>query len=349
MRIGDKAATGRIQSGVNKNRAEMSNLQTQAATMKRITKPSDDPVGTMRVQSARTDRTINEQMLRNIYLAKTNIDASEAALGDIGELLMRAKELALSQANDAGSTAVTRRATAVEIDQIFKSIVNIGNRKFGERFLFGGYQTQDGPFESDGTYRGDNGEIRVEVNKGVFMPINLTGSEVFLGGKDTPDSPWDQKSETAKDPSTPVLRGPASVSDAQTANVRNGGEKIAPKMESGEETASGLNVFWVLRNLGTGLQTNDKTMIQQSLEPLDQLLEQFNHARAKLGSRSMSLQSTMEGIQRQNVDTKVLESNYEDADTFELFTDIRKAQTALDATLSTSGRLIQPSLLDFLK
>jgi flagellar hook-associated protein 3 FlgL len=54
-------------------------------------------------------------------------------------------------------------------------------------------------------------------------------------------------------------------------------------------------------------------------------------------------------LRKSNVEAKALESKFEDADAFELFTDINKAQTTLQASLSTSGRVIQPSLLDFLK
>jgi flagellar hook-associated protein 3 FlgL len=140
------------------------------------------------------------------------------------------------------------------------------------------------------------------------------------------------------------------VEDPSTADVRGDEYQLARKAEEREpDEVRGVNLFNILRNLGIGLQTNDKEQIQNSLEPLDQALEQIVHARAKLGARSQNLQATMESIQKQNIDTKVLESNYEDADTFELFTDIKKAQTALDATLSTSGKIIQPSLLDFLK
>jgi flagellar hook-associated protein 3 FlgL len=357
VRISDKGVTTRLQTGINRTRSEISNLQNQAATMKKITKPSDDPVGTMRVQNARTDRDIGNQFLRNIHLAKTNIDASEQALGEAAEIIMRLKELAISQSSDAAADAVTRRSTAVEVDQLFGSMVNVGNRKFGERFLFGGYQVQKSPFEGNGEYKGDDGEIRIEVNRGVYMPVNINGAELFLGGDAGYDSPWEKKparethlNEAASELDKPVVRGPASVEDPEKANVRGQEDLLAKnEMNPQDQVAPGLNIFTVIRSLGTAMQTNDKKMIQSCLEPLDTALAQFVHARAKLGARSTNLQATMESIQKQNVDIKVLESNVEDADTFELFTDIKKAQTALDATLSTSGKLIQPSLLDFLK
>jgi len=350
MRIADKVSSGRIQSGANKTRAKMSELQSQAATMKRITKPSDDPVGMMRTQSAKTERHINEQYIKNINMAKSLIDTSEQALADVAEVLMRVKELAMGQASDASSNGLTRRTTAVEVDQLFNGLVNVGNRKFGERFLFGGFQTDDTPFSSAGEYLGDDGEVRLEVNKAVYMPVNLPGSKIFMGGELIGEAPWKKEKDEAIDVNKPVVRGPATYEDPNKLDVRGGdsGQAMMPG-ESADDSKKGINVFRVLKDLGVGLRTDDKAAIQNSLEKIDEAIDQVVVARAELGSRAMNLQSTMENIQKNNIDAKILESNYEDADTFELFTDIKKAQTALDATLTTSGRMIQPTLLDFLR
>jgi flagellar hook-associated protein 3 FlgL len=352
MRIADKVSTGRVQTGVNKTRTEMSNLQNQAATMKRITKPSDDPVGLMRTQASRTERFIGEQYIKNINVAKSNIESSEQALGDVGEALLRIKELALSQVNDASANELTRRTSAVEVDQIFSSVVNVANRKFGERFLFGGYQTDRGAFSSNGEYTGDDGEIKIEINRGVYMPINLSGASIFLGDDKVTEASWKRKKEDALDLEKPILRGPASVADSESLDVRNSRSDLAQvsgrPAEDGDGV-KGVNIFDVLKDLSIGLRTNDKLTIQNTIDRIDTAIDQVVLARSKLGSRSMSVQSTLESIQKNNVDSKILESNYEDADAFELVTDIKKAQTALDATLTTSGRLIQPSLLDFLK
>ena len=56
MRIADKMQFSQINQNVQKNRAEMSDLQNQAATQKRITKPSDDPLAASRVRP-RSKRT----------------------------------------------------------------------------------------------------------------------------------------------------------------------------------------------------------------------------------------------------------------------------------------------------
>ncbi|HEX4924900.1 MAG TPA: flagellar hook-associated protein FlgL [Bdellovibrionales bacterium] len=361
MRIADKMGYDQVKSNLNKNRSDMSNLQNQAATMKKLTRPSDDPVATTRTLSVKTDRHVAEQFIKNVDLAKNFIEASEQALGDVNDTLVRAKELAISQANDASANALTRQSVAIEIEQLLKHVTGIANRKLGDRFVFGGYKTTAAPFTMKGEYSGDDGEIQIEINKGVYVPVNLSGDKVFLG-KGFVFSPSTQKQAEAqaedaegKTPPTPQApqesvssRGPASIDSQpqyQTIDVK--GQTKASDPDKGQQV--GVNIFNVLKKLEIGLRTNDKEAIQQSLDNLDEAINQVIVARSRLGARVMTIDNTSEALRKGTVEQKTLESKFEDADAYELFTDINKSQTTLQASLSTSGRLIQPSLLDFLK
>ena len=97
------------------------------------------------------------------------------------------------------------------------------------------------------------------------------------------------------------------------------------------------------------LKTDNKPGIQESLDQLDLAFNQVTVARAQVGARVMALNNTLEALQKGIVDSKSTASQLEDADVFQLVSDINRADSALKATLETSGRLIQPSLLDFLK
>lgn len=68
-----------------------------------------------------------------------------------------------------------------EIEQIHSQSIQIGNRKLGERYVFGGYQTQAMPFNSLGEYVGDDGDMRIQMHKDTFVAMNMPGSKVFLG------------------------------------------------------------------------------------------------------------------------------------------------------------------------
>src|SRR5688500_8729498 len=99
MRVADKMAYDQVNRSISKNRSEMSTLQNQAATQKRVNKPSDDPVAASRVLFSRVEQRGQEQFIKNLNYAKGFLDYSEQSLGEIGELLVRAKELAIAQAS----------------------------------------------------------------------------------------------------------------------------------------------------------------------------------------------------------------------------------------------------------
>jgi flagellar hook-associated protein 3 FlgL len=349
MRVSDNMNYNQVTSNLQKNRSEVSRLQNQAATMKKVTKPSDDPIGAARVLATRSSRKLAEQHLRSQDMAKSFIDATERALGEVSEGLMRAKELALSQANDPSSNETTRQTVAVEINQLFGSMINVGNRKLGDRFIFGGFSTKSKPFEATGEYKGTDGEIQIEINKGVYLPVNLSGQKVFLGDKSHKAPSWSEKE------SAPHLRGPASVeSNSRNPNtafdVRNSNnDRARTHDEDPLSSRDGVHIFNALKKLQIGLVTNDKTAVQESLVNLDKANEQIILSRAEMGSRSMALEHNTDTLKKEIIESKALESSIEDADVYELFTDIKKTENTLNSSLQTSGQLITPSLLDFLK
>lgn len=351
MRISNSMNYGQAKSNISKNRNEMYELQNQAASMKRITKPSDDAVGTTRMLAIRTEKNNNDQFLKGLEMAKTFLNYSETALGQVTDLLVKAKELAISQSSEASSNATTRMATATEVEQMYNDLVNIGNRKFGDRFIFGGYKTMTNPFDSKGNYLGDDGEIKVEVTKGILTAINVPGDKIFHGrdnslgtvpesrrGANTPNYPIPEKKEEIQIDA----RGPASIEALQDEEAKK--EKVDPTLSS-----SGESVFGAMRSLLTGLKANDTVAIQETLERLDTAIDQVVMYRAEVGSRIQSLDNTFEALGKGKVDNAALLSSIEDADPFNVFTDITKNENVLKATLETSGKLMTPSLLDFLK
>jgi flagellar hook-associated protein 3 FlgL len=63
----------------------------------------------------------------------------------------------------------------------------------------------------------------------------------------------------------------------------------------------------------------------------------------------MNLSNTMESLQKSSVEEKSKQSNIEDVDAYELFSKLSQNESTLQATMSTSAKILQPSLLDFLR
>jgi flagellar hook-associated protein 3 FlgL len=348
MRVADKMNYEQVKANLSKNRGELADLQNKAATQKRINKPSDDPLSAPRVLQARTELASGQQFLKSVNQARNFLEYSEQSLAELTEVLNRAKELALSQANDASANESSRATTAFEIEQLYNQTVQIGNRKLGDRFLFGGFKTTRPPFDAEGRYQGDQGEIKIAIQKEGTVAMNMPGDRIFLGRERKapatagPDSAPAFSPDSAPQPeaSQGEIRGPASLPGTALSKIST---------QEPESSKVGIDIFRVLRDLGTGLRASDKEGVQESLDQIDSAMEQVLLCRTQLGSRSMLLNSTMDSLQKGQLDTKTLQSNLEDIDTFELVNDLNKSESTLKASLASSGKLIQPSLLDFLR
>lgn len=372
MRVADKMHFEQVKQNVQRNRSKMSDLQTQAATQKRVTKPSDDPVAATRVLSSRVELMGTEQYMKNLNYAKSFIEFSDQTLGELTELLVRAKELTLSQASDAGANDVSRRVTGAEIEQIYNQMVLLSNRKLGDRFIFGGFKTQGAPFSQNGKYQGDDGEMKVHVEKGAFISMNIPGSKVFQGVGLSGDGISHETQLQAKtveelkaqlaeqerknQPEQPLQAGQAG-GDAPDIDAR-GPASLRPPTNVGPQKAEdlpavsrqkGTNIFNSVKKLEVALKTNDKASIQDSIDTIDESISQVILARAQLGSRVSVLNHSMNTLSQAKVDLAGNISGLEDADAFEVISDITKTESALKATMETSGRMLQKSLMDFIR
>lgn len=341
MRIADKMAFDQVKGNIAKNRSQMSDLQNQAATQKRVNKPSDDPLAASRVLSNRIDLQGNNQFGKNMTYAKSFLEFTDQSLGELSEVLIRAKELAISQSNDGSANEQSRRAVATELEQLHNQMVAIGNRKIGDRFIFGGFHTLNSPFDENGHYAGDAGEMMVHIDKETFLPMNVPGGRIFLGEGVSPDGMVKSQPPQAKTidelnqrQQAVAMRGPASEGAEEGNEARDG---------------TGINLFHLLKSLNIALTTNDKVGVQNTLEDLDTALSQVVLTRSQVGSRGTVLDQFIQTNEHQKVDNKSAISSLEDSDIYSTVSDINKAQSTLQATLETSGKMIQPSLLQFLR
>jgi flagellar hook-associated protein 3 FlgL len=377
MRITDKMVNTNIINSVQKNRSEMNDLQNQASTQKKLTKPSDDPSSIGRVMTAKKEEKVAQQFIKDLNYAKSFLEITDVTLGELSELLMRAKELAIQQANDAGSNPQSRRIVASEIEQLFNQTIQIANKKMADRYIFSGFQTTKQPFDMSGNYNGDDGDLQVRVNKDAAVAMNVSGEKIFLGEnlsadgtirsatftpatipelkdlqqkdfikKQTKDAEMQEQEQN--EPTG--LRAPASVQSSLASSISNSRGQASPAYQSkSNQFQSGVNILSALKEMEIGLRTNDKQVIQNSIESMDAALQQVVNARSTVGSRVQLLNTTLDSLQKNVVDQKVMASIAEDADLVQVVSDMSKADSSLKASLETSGKIANLSLLDYIK
>ena len=111
----------------------------------------------------------------------------------------------------------------------------------------------------------------------------------------------------------------------------------------------GGNVFTALDTLIQALERDDSAGILASFENLNASQNTIISARAKYGALVRTLDNLEIQHEANEVSQTTQMSEIEDSDIVKDASDVAALQLALEATLNTTARILQPSLLDFLR
>ena len=360
-RVSENSTQHSVNYSVGKAKSKLEDLQIKGSNLKRIQKPSDDPVGNVELLLLRSKNTDSEQYGRNSSFARIQLNMTESALEDLYEIVVKAKEIAVTQASDFYNPEI-RQGIAKEISQLRNQAIGIGNRRLGNRYLFGGHKTLTRPFDQKGIYYGDNGKINIEVDKDFFVPVNLTGRDIFFGK-------GNRKVKEAR----PLEGTPFEYLDGieKRANLPLDNNKEAPKMiesegrdlaslkepppyedkvnhENAKPMAEEEGLLTNLKTLENALLTNSPEIVQVLLETLDQDISNIVQLRAELGSITNTIDNAEATVGKHKVYYEELKSKIEDADVADLYTELTKQENVLKATYKVSNNLMSRSLMDFI-
>lgn len=130
---------------MNNSLSEYVKYNEQNATQKHLNRPSDDPIGIVRVMNYRASLDITEQYVSNSNDAKSWLTSTDSALQLTQTSLSTIREKALLAA-DGKMTADNRFQVASELREIQAHLMNVANTAFNDQHLFGGQKTSEPPF-----------------------------------------------------------------------------------------------------------------------------------------------------------------------------------------------------------
>lgn len=107
-----------------------------------------------------------------------------------------------------------------------------------------------------------------------------------------------------------------------------------------------LNKLVALHN---GLQTDNTATISNAITDLDGILNSVLTARTKIGATQNRVEMIDDRLGTQEIIANRIMSDNEDADIEKVITDLKTQESVHNAALGVGARIIQPSLLDFLR
>lgn len=192
-RLPNNLAAARLSKNVESNRFALQDLQDQLTTGHQYQVLSQAPAKALKTIVLQKTLERKQQFVSNVQNDRSLLNATEDALITVGDALNNAKALLL-QGTGASATASEREALANEVSTLTQSIVNAGNTKFRGRFLFGGSESGQVPFDYVGSgqvrYRGDAGAIESFLDYDIKLANNIDGVTAFnalntVNGTDT--------------------------------------------------------------------------------------------------------------------------------------------------------------------
>lgn len=193
MRVSEHMMTNSILRGINDSKTRMNKLQQQISSGKRLHQSSDDPFAF--AKSARYKALIekNDQYLRSINLSMGFVQASQAGIDNLNNLIQEAKEKATQGADDS-LAAEDREAIAQEVQGIIDEILTQLNGQFDGEYLYAGTNTSEvfdaqdnivSPYEFDQSeippifeYFGNNEDINQKFGEHLELAINVNNEDI---------------------------------------------------------------------------------------------------------------------------------------------------------------------------
>ncbi len=292
----------------------------QHSTTKKFSVPSDNPIGVSKSLELTTTIGKLEQYKRNTEDALSWLEVTESAVEDIGNIMHRARELAVSA--DGTKTQEDKQKIQAEIDQLTQQLIRLSNTTYAGKSIFTGYRTNQDLLNDDGTYNIDsktNERMIYEVGVSEQIDINTLGYELF--------GIIDPTSQTAK------------TTDLDVVNNTNGAEKETHKAQ----------LIAVMEDFSDALKNDDIDRIQETIGRIDNHMENILSIRGEIGAKTNRLEMTVNRIGKDTLNFTKLLSKNEDADMSEVIMNLKMDENVYRASLAATARAIQPSLVDFLR
>jgi flagellar hook-associated protein 3 FlgL len=109
------------------------------------------------------------------------------------------------------------------------------------------------------------------------------------------------------------------------------------------------NAFKMLKDLSSSLRSGNTVGVGNAIGQLDTRVDKFLEVRADIGAKINRIELAGNRLKDIDINVQQLLSKTEDADIASLITKLKTDEAVYQASLSVGSRIIQPSLVDFLR
>ncbi|ENK0555925.1 flagellar hook-associated protein FlgL [Clostridium sporogenes] len=385
MRITNKMMADSFMTDMNNNLENLDRIRQQLTSGKNFSKPSHDPAGVIRSMQLYTGIDANKQYNKNINNVINWLDVTDTALDQIGKQLGNIRDK-LEAAGDPVFGETERKALRDEINGIIGSMSQTLNTTFDGKYIFSGTRVTSKPTgveknskNNDLVYlKNDQSTLLLdETLKAVSAAEKLSGKSI----NEIKDSELlDLKSLVSKDPSalTPEEKDKVNklsseeidaLKNLSDDDLKHLGEynqmsaKLKAEISEGvvmeynvtatEVLEGGGDLRQLLKDIVKHLESDDPKEISklygEDLGNIDKVLDNVLRIRSEVGAKQNRMEAAQEMNKETNFNMKEILSHTEDVDVVEKNMEYAILQSVYISSLQTSAKVLQPTLMDYLR
>lgn len=331
MRITSEMLSSNFLYDLGNNLNNMQTYQQQMASGNLINKASDNPLGTSKVMNIDAEMSQNQQYNTNITDTTKWLSVTDSSLGQINGALQRINELLVSSGNAAyGSDELG--SIKDEINQNVSQLSQLINTNYGGKYIFGGTRYDVKPTGTTANASGNTGLNYLDSDG--ITAISASAS--------------------------------ASLTPAQTAEVSNINSSLVTEISQGvtigynvtageiiqftNSSGTSKNLSDILNNITTdlGSATTKSNLTGSDLTDIQDAIKNISTITTKVGAQENRMTSAATENESENTSLTDVLSATDDVDYAQASMNYAQAQTLYQASLQTSAKILQKSLLDYL-
>lgn len=346
---------------IQNTRARMDALQEKISSGNNYNRASDDPVSVSSLLGMNSRMTAADQYNSNITKSDTWLQMSNTALTGMNSFVEMAKK-ALSGLSGGESDPNVVNNALLTLKSIKQNIVDMGNTQLNGVYLFSGTNSLTKPFlvNSGDITSGSATVNNVDSVANLAAGMEINGVGIPSGTTITAVNAGPPASLTLSASATATVTGSALNSYAGNSGVTKTeinqgvsqainfpGNQVLTPSAPGSPYGT-VDILTTLDQLISDVSTGNLAGIQTGKEQLYQAGVQLNAVQSDLQSRTVRLDAANTMNQSIINMLKTSYGNIQNVDYAQLGVEMSQNQVALEATLSSTAKIGQMSLLDYM-
>lgn len=183
MRITNQMMINNTMANIQVNKNQLSTIDNQLSTQKKISKPSEDPIVAIRALRLRSSlEQVTQYLDKNIPDASSWLDVTEGALNEANSIITNLYQYCNQGSTDSYSTA-ERDTIATSLNKLKEAFYSQGDVDYAGRYVFSGFQT-DKPLTYQSNADAENVNYTITQN---FTRDNIENKTIYTNAYSNDD------------------------------------------------------------------------------------------------------------------------------------------------------------------